>query len=461
VREELRIRLLEKLATGPKTAKDLAALLGVSQPTISRVINELGDQVVGLGRGRATKYARPRPVRGTTSVFPVYRIDEAGNVHPLGVLRTLVGGQYWWQPEAPDHESRLFDYLPWFIQDMRPDGFVGRAFAQRLGVDLGLPAKLNDWTDDDVLLALSRRGEDHIGNLVIGEESIDRYLRSTQRRDLGIPEDDRQQSYANLANAAMAGDPAGSSAGGEQPKFAAVLKDGGECRHVLVKFSPALVSLEGQRWADLLHCEHLALEVVREAGIAAASSRILEADNRVFLEVDRFDRIGTFGRTSIFSLRAIDSEYVGAGDDWARCAGGLLRVGVISPEDARRMRWLKVFGNLIGNTDMHLGNLSFIRLQSKFYTLAPVYDMLPMLYRPVSGETPPREFAPQAQAMDVADVWPEALQHALRFWARASDAAGVSGEFRQICRDNLAVLLNLETGPRIVARRHDGVDGAF
>ncbi len=461
MREDLRIRLLEKLTTGPKTAKDLAALLGVSQPTISRVINELGGQVVSLGRGRATKYARPRPVRGTTSTFPVYRVDEAGNVHPLGVLRTLLGGQYWWQPEGPSHENRLFDYLPWFIQDLRPDGFVGRAFAHRLGAELGLPAKLNDWTDDDVLLALSRRGEDHVGNLVIGEESLDRYLRSTQRRDLGIPELDRQHAYADLANAAMAGDPAGSSAGGEQPKFTAVLKTDDECRHVLVKFSPALAGLEGQRWADLLHCEHLALEIVREAGIAAASSRILEADNRVFLEVDRFDRIGIFGRTSIFSLRSIDSEYVGLGDDWARCASGLLRVGVITPEDARRMRWLKVFGNLIGNTDMHLGNLSFIRVQPKLYALAPVYDMLPMLYRPVSGETPPREFAPRAQTMDVADVWPEALRHALRFWDMASVEAGVSGEFRQICRDNLVVLLNLEAGPRIVARQPGSADSAF
>jgi hypothetical protein len=240
--------------------------------------------------------------------------------------------------------------------------------------------------------------------------------------------------------------------GGEQPKFTAVLKDGDEDRHVLVKFSPPLASVEGQRWADLLHCEHLALEVVREAGIAAANSRILEAGNRVFLEVDRFDRIGTFGRTSIFSLRAIDSEYVGAGDDWARCAGGLLRAGVISSEDARRMRWLKVFGNLIGDTDMHLGNLSFFREQSKLYTLAPVYDMLPMLYRPISGETPPREFAPRAQAMDVADVWPEALTHALHFWDMASDESGVSSEFRQICRVNLAALLTLEAGPRIIAR---------
>ena len=456
MREELRIRLLGKLATGPKSAKELATLLGVSQPTISRAINELSDQVVNLGRGRATRYARPRLVRGVASAFPVYRIDEAGDIHSLGVLRTLAGGQYWWQPEDPDHEARLFDHLPWFVQDTRPDGFVGRAFAQRLGAELGLPAKLNDWTDDDVLLALARRGEDHVGNLIIGDESINRYLQAAHNPGPAITEPARPQTYAELADAAMAGDPTGSSAGGEQPKFAAVLKDGDTYRHVLVKFSPSMTSLEGRRWSDLLRCEHIALETVRAAGIDAASSRLLEGGNRVFLEVDRFDRIGTLGRSSIFSLRAIDSEYVGIGADWTKCAGGLLRVGVISAEDAERMRWLQAFGSLIGNTDMHLGNLSFVRVRPRFYTLAPVYDMLPMMYRPVSGETPGREFAPRTMSMDAADVWSSALQAAQRFWDRAGAEPGVSDEFRHFCRDNHALLLNFAAGPRIVPRGTEG-----
>jgi hypothetical protein len=229
--------------------------------------------------------------------------------------------------------------------------------------------------------------------------------------------------------------------------------DGHERRQVLVKFSPPRRLSEGQRWADLLLCEHLALQIVQSAGITAASSRILEAENRVFLEVDRFDRSGNLGRSSLFSLRSIDSEYVGIGDDWARCAGGLLRVGLISSEDARTMRWLKVFGDLIGNTDMHLGNLSFIRVRSKFYTLAPVYDMLPMLYRPVSGETPQREFAPRSLTMETADVWPEALQSAIQFWDMASAERELSGDFRAICQINFSVLLNLKTGPRIISRR--------
>jgi len=114
------------------------------------------------------------------------------------------------------------------------------------------------------------------------------------------------------------------------------------------------------------------------------------------------------------------------------------------------MRWLKVFGGLIGNTDMHLGNLSFIRTGKRFYRLAPVYDMLPMLYRPVSGETPPREFAPPMMSAATTDVWPGALLAAQRFWERAGSEPAVSDDFRGICHNNLAILLNLEVGPRIV-----------
>lgn len=115
------------------------------------------------------------------------------------------------------------------------------------------------------------------------------------------------------------------------------------------------------------------------------------------------------------------------------------------------MRWLKVFGNLIGNTDMHLGNLSFTRVSAKLYALAPVYDMLPMLYRPVSGETPQRVFAPGAATRETADVWSDSLQSALLFWDMASVESGISEGFKAICRNNFSVLLKLGAGPRIVS----------
>jgi hypothetical protein len=116
-------------------------------------------------------------------------------------------------------------------------------------------------------------------------------------------------------------------------------------------------------------------------------------------------------------------------------------------EDARRMRWLKVFGELIANSDMHAGNLSFQHQSPGRYTLAPVYDMLPMLYRPVSGELLPRTFTPPQPTMETAGVWPDALQAALRFWELTGTDIGISSGFRSICRENHTRLQELARGP--------------
>ena len=77
-----------------------------------------------------------------------------------------------------------------------------------------------------MLIALSRRGEDVPGNLVLGDESFTRW----QALDtVAHTRDD----YPGLADATIAGHPPGSSAGGERPKFG-VFVDG---RHRLVKFA--------------------------------------------------------------------------------------------------------------------------------------------------------------------------------------------------------------------------------
>ena len=47
---------------------------------------------------------------------------------------------------------------------------------------------------------------------------------------------------------------------------------------------------------------------------------------------------------------------------------------------------LWAFGVLIGNTDMHAGNLSFIADEACLFDVAPAYDMAPMAFAPhVSG----------------------------------------------------------------------------
>src|SRR5690606_41232569 len=67
----------------------------------------------------------------------------------------------------------------------------------------------------------------------------------------------------------------GSSAGGEQPKFLARLLDGsGAERSVLVKFSAPMDQTPGRRWADLLACEWLALEILDRKSTRLNSSHV-------------------------------------------------------------------------------------------------------------------------------------------------------------------------------------------
>ena len=138
------------LGTGAKTSRDIQLRLGISQPSVSRIISSLSGEVIALGRGPATRYALTRNIRNLGSDFPVYRVDEEGNAHMLGHLYTLHGNQYWWIDDSG--AGNLYDYLPWFIQDMRPEGFVGRAFALRQNQELDLPERLNEWNNDHILV---------------------------------------------------------------------------------------------------------------------------------------------------------------------------------------------------------------------------------------------------------------------------------------------------------------------
>lgn len=165
-------RLITLLSRGPASAQELATRLGISQPTFSRLARTL-PEVVPFGEGRARRYALAREVRGLGQSFPVHRISESGQVTFWATLRTLHGGAWF---DSTDGEDRgLVADLPYFIQDMRPQGFIGRAFPAQ-HADLGLPAHISRWSSDDVLVALARRGEDCVGNLIVGEESLARYL---------------------------------------------------------------------------------------------------------------------------------------------------------------------------------------------------------------------------------------------------------------------------------------------
>jgi hypothetical protein len=63
-------------------AADLAADLGVSQPTLSRLLRAMQGDVVSFGRARRTRYAPIRRVRGLLAEPPVYRVTADGRPQP-------------------------------------------------------------------------------------------------------------------------------------------------------------------------------------------------------------------------------------------------------------------------------------------------------------------------------------------------------------------------------------------
>lgn len=414
-----------ELSRGVLHAAELRQRLDVSPATLMRATREAGADVIPIGRGRATRYGlRQTWPTLDTSRFPMFRVLETGTASSEGALFTLAARQTVWMPGGT-----VSDGLPIELADARPSGFLGRHFATIHG-DLRLPARLMDWSDHHILQAMSRRGEDVPGNLIVGDESFARW------QALDIPVRTRSD-YPSLAEATIAGHPPGSSAGGERPKFGAFV-DG---RHVLVKFAArgGAGDVVARRWCDLLVLEALALNVVSARGMPAAQTSIIESDSHYFLESERFDRVGPRGRVAVLSLAAVQDD---PADPWARAAVLLRDAGRLSSDDARRLQWLDAFGALIANTDRHPYNVIFFT-DAATLRLAPAFDQVSMCYAPTAdGQLPSRAFASPHATADTLEVWDDARAAARECWQRASEDARVSDEVRRASTANANALSN-------------------
>jgi hypothetical protein len=433
--------VLRRLSEGTASAAELERALGQSQSTVSRLLRDLisRGQIIRIGSTRGSRYAMLRTVEGIGSSWPLRRIDEHGHPHEMGVLHALAGTEYFFQPHARNFQwGGLSDGLPYFLQDQRPGGFLGRAVPRRYS-ELALPQRVADWTDDHYLRFLTQRGSDPVGDLLLGDVALDEFLASVKSR-VSLPLQQREHEYPRLADEVMEGGLPGSSAHGEHPKFAVLLEDPSQPRHVLVKFSPQIGTPMGQRWSDLLVAEHLAHEVLRGAGVATARSRIERFADRTFLETERFDRAGRDGRIGVTSLHAIDSALYGRLDNWIAAAIRLARERRVDEATVDTVRLLAAFGALIGNTDRHFGNLAFFDRYDGEFRLAPVYDMLPMLYAPEHDELIVRRFEPPGPTADTMRSFGRARALAEIYWTRCAGDERISTEFRRIAAENLAAI---------------------
>ncbi len=427
------------LRMGVKRGSELTQALQISQPKLSLFLKDHKEELFISGKTKNATYALPRVIPGLPSQINVYAIDAKGKAMKAGILTPIFPGESFHWESKEKGESKFYSGLPYFLEDLRPGGYLG-AFLPRLYPELEAPQDITKWSTDHCLRYLTRYGSDLIGNFILGEGAYSRF-QEQQEKTVPIPLKKRFMRYEESASDVLAlGDP-GSSAAGEQPKFLTTKEPNTK---VIVKFSPRKEDARARRQADLLWCEDLALRVLQARGFAVALGEILDNKVRTFLELERFDRVGRQGRRGLVSLRALDLEFVGKGEGWSAVSEVLWKLKKISTDDFIKIQCLDLFGKLIANSDRHLGNLSFFIEAEEKFSLAPVYDMLPMLYNP-KIEVVDREFTPPRPTPSQAEAWRVALPAAIEFWELASEHKSITAQFRSIAKKNHRSLLQLES----------------
>ena len=435
---------------GSLTAAELSAATGKSQSSISLALKSLEDRVCKLGAARSTRYAALKPIMGLAARQPLWLTDISGLIQPFGQLCLLhndaihvratsdFGGKEW---------LAAANQLPWFLAGLRPQGFLGRAL-RALRPDF--PNEPDSWSVEQALhiAALHWKPPGAFDFHVVNED-----YRWIEEAPLDIA--DRKAYYDQLATQVGRTLPARSSAGGEQPKFVAEIgeidtQSNKHYKHLVVKFSPPRGTPFGERWHALLHLEQLAHQVLDEQGVAVAESCIVASDTRTYLESTRFDRVGKFGKRHVVAIDAIDREWNSAErENWVMSAVALHARGLIDAETVSTIARVFAYGRYIGNTDMHFGNLSFFvdDVVIPRIRLAPIYDMLPMKWRPSvhEGELGISSIAAEQPALPGFDrEFAEARGWAVQFWERAAALSALDDTLRSASEHSQRQLIALD-----------------
>jgi hypothetical protein len=326
--------------------------------------------------------------------------------------------------------GRLGEYegpsLPWFLTPLRAEGFLGR-LAGRAMQGLGIEEELGRWDLETVLYA-ALQVHDAPGAITLGVQDAAAAVPLLPSVMAGASQGALDQCAAAIAHTL----PAGSAAGGEQPKFLAHLEGSGP---VIVKFSPPLLTHGGQRWADLLLAEHLASGVLASGKVPAAGTYFVRTNQRAYLVSERFDRTGAGGRRHVVSIDAVHSAFVqGTYRNWSETAAALEARRSLKAADADLVR-TAAFGRLIGNTDMHSSNLGlYVELagvRRGAFALAPIYDMLPMRWRPDASRGGVDDYSPFTPDHHASRL---ATEMAEQFWTLLADNARASDALREVAQ---------------------------
>lgn len=394
-----------------------------------------------LGRGKNTRYALPNAALTGQSQWPLYWVAADGDTHEFATASYA-------QPNVVHVYGNAINTqtdgdFPWFLSPLALRGYLGRAARSRLGaVAQPWDTHPEQWLFAQQIFAAQSGALEHAGAVLWGDESLSAWQNSIKQTPHLDSSTTLLNVYDQLAKSAATGPIAGSSADGEQPKFSTRVVDAsGTVREVLVKFSPQRNTPFGDRWHDLLFAEAIASNVLRDFGFDVPATRVLTGPNRTYLESARIDRAGDTGRRHLLPLKAVHSAFThGSQRHWADTVYKLAAQKRIAQTAVATTQTLYAFGQLIGNTDMHFGNLGVIvespeQIAKGRVSLAPCYDMLPMRFKPEAhsdfGYT---TFSAELNAALPRHIANVAKAMAAEFWRRVSDEASVSSDWREFAR---------------------------
>ena len=442
----LTVQLRSLLARGdPLTAGQLQRATGKSQPSISLALTKLAQEVCKLGAARSTRYALAQPILGLDARQPIHLAAPHADQGHFGTLTYLSGDQIYAQgPRKSEWLAKAA--LPWWLSTLRPQGFLGRQFS-RLRPDF--PSDPELWSVAQVLYIASRHFSDPPGAFSIGSALPPSGSAAAKS---SVTQAERGPAFDQLADTLVEELPTGSSAGGEQPKFICRVRGesaapGADDRHVIVKYSPPRGTPFGERWHELLQLEHLANQVLAEHGVATTQTELVHTQRRTYLQSTRFDRTGLSGKRHVVAASALHDAFVRAPRrQWVATCQALAAQKLLAAEHVAGVASIYSFGQFIGNSDMHFGNLSFFVDDVTRPTLlpTPVYDMLPMKWRPGLHDGALDVTPVQQQVMPAGfdGQVAQAKAWAIDFWQRAARLPELSAALQAAAHASAQRLIN-------------------
>lgn len=224
---------------------------------------------------------------------------------------------------------------------------------------------------------------------------------------------------------------AGSSLGGARPKASIRDEEGALC---IAKFPKA----DEDVLSDVCAWEHVALQLMKRAGITVPDARLMRVGGRSVLLMRRFDRQGARRIPYISGLTAVQGTD-GGRYSYLELAEFIEEEGSRPTQDLRELWVRALFSCAVGNVDNHLRNYGFLR-DDVGWRLSPAFDVNPTpgaerKYLATGLDFDNREAEPEV-AFSVSDFFRVGLQSArgiaasmarvLSDWRRAARADGIS-----------------------------------